>query len=140
MRGLRAWLPDGYSQFFKIICVWPFGLLDYGSAMLRCKNAPPRPSPWRNPRKGRDQILPSGNLERGRTRHLSKRRTRTGTTAHLQIELFLHPSVRILHAILPRDQLGRQEMRCDSGKEEEEERAPLPFCWFANTISIFFFT
>ena len=24
--------------------------------------APPRPPPWRNPRKGRDQILPSGNL------------------------------------------------------------------------------
>ena len=24
--------------------------------------APPRPLPWRNPRKGRDQILPSGNL------------------------------------------------------------------------------
>merc|ERR1719460_1918199 len=25
--------------------------------------APPRPPPWRNPRKGRDQILPSGNPE-----------------------------------------------------------------------------
>ena len=24
--------------------------------------APPRPPPWRNPRKGRDQILPAGNL------------------------------------------------------------------------------
>ena len=24
---------------------------------------PPRPPPWHNPRKGRDQILPSGNLE-----------------------------------------------------------------------------
>ena len=24
--------------------------------------APPRPPPWHNPRKGRDQILPSGNL------------------------------------------------------------------------------
>ena len=22
---------------FKIVCVWPFGLLDYGSATLRCK-------------------------------------------------------------------------------------------------------
>ena len=31
---LQAWLPDGYSQ---IACVWPFGLLDYGSAMLHCK-------------------------------------------------------------------------------------------------------
>ena len=26
--------------------------------------APPRPSTWRNPRKGRDPILPSGNLDR----------------------------------------------------------------------------
>ena len=26
---------------------------------------PPRPPPWHDPRKGRDQILPSGNLERG---------------------------------------------------------------------------
>ena len=26
--------------------------------------APPRPPPWRNPRKGRNQILPSGNLGR----------------------------------------------------------------------------
>ena len=24
-------------QNFKIVCVWPFGLLDYGSAMLRCQ-------------------------------------------------------------------------------------------------------
>ena len=33
----KAWLPDGYSQIFRIACVWPFGLLDYGSATLRCK-------------------------------------------------------------------------------------------------------
>ena len=36
-RILKAWLPDGYSQIFRIVCVWPFGLLDYGSATLRCK-------------------------------------------------------------------------------------------------------
>ena len=30
---VARWLyPD-----FKIVCVWPFGLLDYGSATLRCK-------------------------------------------------------------------------------------------------------
>ena len=29
------------------------------------QNLPPRPPPWRNPRKGRDQILPSGNLGQG---------------------------------------------------------------------------
>ena len=33
----RSWLPDGYSRIFRIVCVWPFGLLDYGSATLRCK-------------------------------------------------------------------------------------------------------
>ena len=33
----QAWLPDGYSRIFRIACVWPFGLLDYGSATLRCK-------------------------------------------------------------------------------------------------------
>ena len=27
-------LPDSDSQ---IVCVWPFGLLDFGSATLRCK-------------------------------------------------------------------------------------------------------
>ena len=29
---------------------------------LDCAPSPPCPPPWRNPRKGRDQILPSGNL------------------------------------------------------------------------------
>ena len=33
----EAWLPDGYNQIFWILCVWPFGLLDYGSATLHCK-------------------------------------------------------------------------------------------------------
>ena len=37
MHKVRAWLPDGYSRIFRIVCVWPFGLLDYGSATLRCK-------------------------------------------------------------------------------------------------------
>ena len=31
----HSWLPDGCSRIFRIICVWPFGLLDYGSASLR---------------------------------------------------------------------------------------------------------
>ena len=53
----NAWLPDGYRpDFFVILCVLPFVLLDYGSA------TPPRPPAWHNPRKRRDQILPSGNL------------------------------------------------------------------------------
>ena len=33
----KAWLPVGYSQILRIVFDWPFGLLDYGSAMLRCK-------------------------------------------------------------------------------------------------------
>ena len=33
----KAWLPDGYSRIFRIVCVRPFGLLDYGSATLRRK-------------------------------------------------------------------------------------------------------
>ena len=33
----QAWLPDGYSQIFRSYGVLPFGLLDYGSATLRCK-------------------------------------------------------------------------------------------------------
>ena len=56
---VARWLkPD-----FNIVCVCPFGLLDYGSATLRCKILIPS-FPWiapgwrawgRNPSKGRDQ-------------------------------------------------------------------------------------
>ena len=35
---LVARLPDGDSRTFRIVCVWPFGLLEYGSASLRCKS------------------------------------------------------------------------------------------------------
>ena len=65
----KAWLPYGYSQIFRSNVFGPSGLKDYGSATLHCKIYPflsfdcaPRPPPWRNSRKGRDQILPSGNL------------------------------------------------------------------------------
>ena len=33
----KARLPYGYHRILRIVCVWPFGLLDYGSATLRCK-------------------------------------------------------------------------------------------------------
>ena len=33
----QAWLPDGYSQIFRLYAFGPLGLRDYGSAMLRCK-------------------------------------------------------------------------------------------------------
>ena len=57
------WLPDGNSQILRSYVFGPSGLRNYGSAMLRYKFDPflgLRPStlhPWRNPRKGRDQIL-----------------------------------------------------------------------------------
>ena len=61
----QAWLPDGYSQIFRLVCVWHFGLQYYGFATLR----------WRNPRKGRDQILPTGN-HAPRSRRTSRSCTR----------------------------------------------------------------
>ena len=33
----KAWLPDGYSQIFRLYAFGPLGLKDYGSATLRCK-------------------------------------------------------------------------------------------------------
>ena len=33
----QVMVASGYNQMFRIVCVWPFGHLDYGSAMLRCK-------------------------------------------------------------------------------------------------------
>ena len=36
-RWPRAWLPDGYSQIFRLYVYGPSGLKDYGSATLRCK-------------------------------------------------------------------------------------------------------
>ena len=33
----QAWLPDGYSQIFRMYLFGPLGFLDYGSATLHCK-------------------------------------------------------------------------------------------------------
>ena len=33
----KAWLPDGYSQIFRLHAFGPSGLKDYGSTTLRCK-------------------------------------------------------------------------------------------------------
>ena len=67
------WLPDGFSHFFMSYVIgpsgfWTMALLRYAakfdpSLSLDC--APPPPPPWHNPRKGRDQILPSGYRGRG---------------------------------------------------------------------------
>ena len=59
---------------FKDCRVWPFGLeglwLRYAPLRYAAKFDPflsldcaPSPPHWRNPRKGRDQILPSGDLD-----------------------------------------------------------------------------
>ena len=34
---VQAWLPDCYSQNFRLYAFDPLGLKDYGSAVLRCK-------------------------------------------------------------------------------------------------------
>ena len=75
-----AVLPDGYSQILRSYAFGPLGFwtmapLRYAAKFdpflsLDCAPtpstlAPPCPPPWRNPRKGRDQILPSGNLGTG---------------------------------------------------------------------------
>ena len=65
----KAWLPDGYSQIFRSYVFGPSGFWTMAPLRYAAKVdpflswvSPPRPPPWCNPRKGRDQILPSGNL------------------------------------------------------------------------------
>ena len=66
--GPQARLPDGNSQILRSYVFGPSGLwLRYAALQNLIPShpwiAPPRPPPWRNPRKVRDQILPSGNLD-----------------------------------------------------------------------------
>ena len=35
--GMAAMVAQWLESDFSIVCVWPFGLQDYGSTMLRCK-------------------------------------------------------------------------------------------------------
>ena len=65
---LEARLPDGDSQIFRSYMFGPSGFWTMAPLRYAAKFDPllsldcaPRPPPWRNPRKGRDQILPSGN-------------------------------------------------------------------------------
>ena len=65
--SLLSWLPDGYSQILRLYVFGPSGF--WTMAPLRCasKFDPFLTLDWarvwgRTPRKGRDQILPSGNL------------------------------------------------------------------------------
>ena len=65
---LKAWFPEGDSRIFRSYVFGPSGFwtmapLHYAAEFdpflsLECA---PRPPPWCNPRKGRDQILQSGN-------------------------------------------------------------------------------
>ena len=65
----RQWLPDGYSHILRSYVFGPSGFWTMAPLPM-LQNlipsfpyiAPPRPPPWFNPRKGRDLILPSGNL------------------------------------------------------------------------------
>ena len=52
---LRSRLPDGYSQISRLFATLQNLIPSFPWI------APPRPPPWSNPRKGRDQILPSSN-------------------------------------------------------------------------------
>ena len=67
--SLPPWLPDGYSQIFRSGVFGPSGFWTMAPLRYAAKFDPflsldcaPHPPPWHNPRKGRDQILPSGNL------------------------------------------------------------------------------
>ena len=60
----QAWLPDGNSQtlrsyLFGPSVFWTMALLRYAAKFdpFFPWIAPPRPPPWRNPRKGRDHNL-----------------------------------------------------------------------------------
>ena len=61
---LQEWLPDGYSQIFRSYVFDPSGFWTMAPLHYAAKFDPflsldwaPRPPPWRNPRKGREQIL-----------------------------------------------------------------------------------
>ena len=64
-------MPDGDTQILRLYVFWPFGLEGLWLRYAALQNlipsfpwiVPLRPPPWRNPRKGRDQILPSGNTD-----------------------------------------------------------------------------
>ena len=70
VKKIKAWLPDGYSQIFISYVFSPCGFWTMAPLRYAAKLDPflsldcaPRPPPWRNPRKGRDQILLYGNLD-----------------------------------------------------------------------------
>ena len=85
------WLPDGdvqilRSYLFGPSCFWTMAMLQNLIPSFP-GITPPCPPPWRNPRKGRDRTLPSGNLGTHTHRLLIHRVTRSFTTPfHLHIE------------------------------------------------------
>ena len=66
--GKEPWLPDGYSRIFRLFVFSPSGFWTMATLQNLISSfpwiAPPHPPPQCNPRNGRDQILPFGNLER----------------------------------------------------------------------------
>ena len=75
-----TWLPDGCSQILRSYVFAPSGFWTIAPLRYAAKLDPflsldcaIRPPPWRNPRKGKDQTLPSGNLEGEGGRRRTKR-------------------------------------------------------------------
>ena len=58
-------MPDGYSRIFRPFVFGPSGFWTMATLQNLIPFFRPRPPPWRNPRNGRDQILPSGNTGGG---------------------------------------------------------------------------
>ena len=64
--------------------------------------APPRPPPWRNPRKGRDQILPSGNLVQ------EQRRRQAHPRPHRLLRIVVRREVRRRRSLFRAEQEWRK--------------------------------
>ena len=71
--------------------------------------APPRPPPWRNPRKGRDQILPSGNPGPGASAAVC---VAGGEGGHGGARLVVLRTVPVAHepAVAGEEEAGREEL------------------------------
>ena len=104
--ALAAWLPDGYSRIFRSYVIGPSGFWTMATLQNLIPSfpwiAPPHPPPWHNPRKGRDQILPSGNLVWDNRIHhsllvLRRRVDERGRLLHLGVLLGHSPAHRRVH-------------------------------------------
>ena len=97
---------------FQILCIWPSELDGLWLRYATLQNwipsfpwiAPPHPPPWRNPRKGRDPILPSGNTGREGRKVERERNGPLGFSKgrpHLAAALRSAPALRLIYGTLP---------------------------------------